>query len=173
LFPLVTPDWPAQQPGLNEEASPWQWWDPNSAVAQAIVVQPDITAHMASMSSNPNMSPEKGRAIIDTIMGYLNPRILAALDLNSQCITIGLEEISMSDGITLYPNPSADRITVTSELAIIRNYTIYDTQGRMVQNGSVNAFQFTIHRNTLHAGSYFIQLFSRDGTVMKKFIIDR
>src|SRR5690606_36115625 len=25
LFPLVTPNWPDQVPGTNEEAGPWQW----------------------------------------------------------------------------------------------------------------------------------------------------
>lgn len=89
LFPLVTPDWPAQIPGTFEEAGPWQWWDQTSAIAQTIVSAgpPPITANMASLASNPNMTPAKGRAYIDTIMGYLNPRIVAALTLESCTVT--------------------------------------------------------------------------------------
>jgi dienelactone hydrolase len=81
LYPLVTTDWPALAPGTQEEASPWQWWDQNSALAQTIVVPPNITANMASLSSNPNSSPTKGRAVIDTIVNYMSPRIVCALEL--------------------------------------------------------------------------------------------
>ncbi len=81
LYPMVTPDWPAIFAGTSEEASPWQWWDQNSALAQTIVVQPNITANMASLSSNPNSSPAKGRGYIDTIVGYMSPRIVCALEL--------------------------------------------------------------------------------------------
>ncbi len=87
LFPLVTTDWPFLVPGTMEEASPWQWWDPNSAIAQTIVVAPDITANTASLASNPNSSAMKGRAYIDTAMGYVNPRIVAALNLQN-CMVI-------------------------------------------------------------------------------------
>ncbi len=81
LYPLVTPDWPAIFAGTQEEASPWQWWDQNSALAQTVVIQPNITANMASLASNPNSSPEKGRSYIDTIVGYMSPRIVCALEL--------------------------------------------------------------------------------------------
>jgi hypothetical protein len=86
LYPLVTPNWPAQIPGTFEEAGPWQWWDPNSTLAQTEVA-PGITANDASLASNPNMSAEKGRAYIDTIMGYMNPRIVAALGLENCAVT--------------------------------------------------------------------------------------
>ncbi len=86
LFALVTPDWPGMAVAPYEEASPWQWWDPNSPLAQ-VEVQPGITTNMASLASNPNSSPEKGRAYIDTIMGYLNPRIVAALALENCTVT--------------------------------------------------------------------------------------
>ena len=171
LFPLVTPNWPAQQPGLNEEAGPWQWWDPNSAVAQAVVAQPNITAHMAASASNPNMSAAKGRAVIDTIMGYLNPRILAALDLNGECQIVGIDETAPAVSVMVYPNPANDRITIRSGSGAIINYTVNDQQGRLIRQGNVNASQFDLDRNGLHAGSYFLQLHLRDGTVTRQFMV--
>ena len=80
-FPFVTTDWPGLIPGTQEEASPWQWWDQNSPLAQTVVAPPDITANIASLASNPNSSPAKGRAVIDTIVGYMSPRIVCALEL--------------------------------------------------------------------------------------------
>jgi hypothetical protein len=76
LFPLIRPlgDF------LFNEAAPWEWWDPESPIAQTEVA-PGITAHMASLASNPDMSPEKGMAYVDTIQGYILPRIMCVLEL--------------------------------------------------------------------------------------------
>lgn len=76
LFPIIRPLYPF----LTNESAPWEWWDPNSAIALTEVA-PGITAHMASLSSNPDMSPEKGKLYVDTIQGYILPRVMCALDL--------------------------------------------------------------------------------------------
>ncbi|GEM_PF-140454 len=81
LFPILR----SLRPYLANESSPWEWWDPTSAIAQ-VQVAPGITAHMASLNSNPDMSPAKGRAYIDSIQGYILPRIMCVLELpNSPC----------------------------------------------------------------------------------------
>lgn len=78
LFPLVRP----LADFLSNEAAPWEWWDPNSPIASTVIVpELGITAHMAGLASNPDMSPEKGKAYLDTIQGYMLPRIMCALDL--------------------------------------------------------------------------------------------
>ena len=105
-FPMVTTDWPAVAPGTQEEASPWQWWDQNSALAQTIVVAPNITANMASLSSNPNSSPAKGRAYIDTIVGYMSPRIVCALELGP-CGLLPADCLGVPGGTTL-PGSACD-----------------------------------------------------------------
>ena len=79
LFPFVRP----LRPWKANEASPWQWWDEFSPLAQTIVSAgpPPITAHMASLQSNPDMSSTKGRTYLDTCIGYASPRIVCALQL--------------------------------------------------------------------------------------------
>jgi hypothetical protein len=85
LFPIELP----LTSYLTNQASPWEWWDPNSPLAQAEVA-PGVTAHMASLSSNPDMSPEKGRTYLDSIQGYILPRIMCVLDLpENLCAQIG------------------------------------------------------------------------------------
>lgn len=55
LFPFIT---------QSNQSEPWEWWDVNcSNNANGLLV-------------NPDMSSAKGRAYIDTIIGYLNPRII-------------------------------------------------------------------------------------------------
>jgi hypothetical protein len=76
LFPLEL----ELRPYLANQASPWEWWNPNSPLAQ-VEVAPGITTHMASLNSNPDMSPAKGRAYLDTIQGYILPRVMCVLEL--------------------------------------------------------------------------------------------
>ncbi len=168
LFPLVRPQWPAP---AQEEASPWQWWDPNSAIAQTEVA-PGITAHVASLASNPDMSPTKGRTYIDTIMGYMNPRIVCALQLGP-CSLVGIDEASaIAQGVEVYPNPASDRFTVTSAEAIIQRYEIYDINGRLVRTANVNGRQVTIERQGLTAGAYHVSLRFAEGAVTRKLMLD-
>lgn len=79
LYPFVRP----LRPWKANEASPWQWWDEFSPLAQAIVSAgpPPVTAHQASLQSNPDMSSAKGRTYLDTCIGYAAPRIVCALQL--------------------------------------------------------------------------------------------
>jgi hypothetical protein len=167
LFPFIRPNWPAP---AGDEASPWQFWDPNHPLATAEVA-PGITAHMPSMASNPDMSPTKARAYIDTIMGYLNPRVVCALELGP-CVGVGINENSIDHQIDVYPNPASDRITIGSSNAIIRRYVMFDQQGRQVQQGMGGDQQIVLERKGLQAGSYFVEIHFDEGTVVRKLILD-
>lgn len=171
LFPMVRPQWPA--PAL-EEASPWQWWDPNSAAAQAVVSPgpPPITAHVASLASNPDMSAAKGRAYIDTIQGYLNPRIVCALQLGP-CSLVGIDEDSeVAQGVDVFPNPATDRATFTSTNSAILTYEVYDVNGRLVRTAQVNNNTAVMDREGLKAGAYSVQLRLKEGNVVRKLMLD-
>ncbi|QQR86596.1 MAG: T9SS type A sorting domain-containing protein [Flavobacteriales bacterium] len=79
LYPFVRD----LRPWKANEASPWQWWDQSSILAQQIVDPgpPPVTANQASLLSNPDMTSAKGRAYLDTCIGYAAPRIVCALQL--------------------------------------------------------------------------------------------
>ncbi|MCB0791728.1 MAG: T9SS type A sorting domain-containing protein [Flavobacteriales bacterium] len=168
LFPFIRPRWPA--PAMDE-ASPWQWWDPNSPLAQ-VEIMPGVTTNDASLASNPDMSPTKGRTYIDTIMGYMNPRIVCALDLGP-CSLVGIDEGDpIAQGVHLYPTPATDRVTITSDAATIRMYTLYDVNGRQVDAANVEALQFDLPRKALRNGTYFIQLQFDQGAVTRKLVFN-
>ncbi|MBK8498522.1 MAG: T9SS type A sorting domain-containing protein [Flavobacteriales bacterium] len=172
LFPFVRPAWPA--PAM-EEASPWQWWDPNSAIAQTVVSAgpPPITAHVASLASNPDMSAIKGRTYLDTIHGYLNPRIVAALDLGNPCTFVGIDEENTAVDVDVYPNPASNYVTVLSGQGLVRRYVIFDVNGRQVAASSVNTHRFIIERKALDAGTYFVTMDMENGRrITRKFLLD-
>ena len=198
LFPFVTPDRPAEDPALHEETGPWTWWDPNSPLAQTEVA-PGVTAHQAALASNPDMGPERGRAYLDTIVGYMNPRIIAVLGLSEAIIAAGLpcddgnaatfndlvteeclcagipdamDEETLASGLRLAPNPVRERLRVTSENGEIRAYDLFDATGRRVRTAGVNAFQFTLDRSGLEAGAYLLTVRFADGSVTRKVALD-
>lgn len=170
LFPVVRPQWPAP---AQEEASPWQWWDPNSAIAQTVVSAgpPPITAHVASLASNPDMSPTKGRAYLDTVMGYVNPRIVCALQLGP-CSLVGIDEAEGHDSVEVWPNPATDRINVASAEGLIRRWRLLDINGRQVSTGNTAAQRLTIARDGLVAGTYFVELEVDGARIVRKLMLD-
>jgi hypothetical protein len=169
LFPFIRPRWPAP---ASDEASPWQWWDPNHPFAVAQSPVPGLTVHQVSLASNPDMSPEKARAYLDTVMGYLNPRIVCALELGP-CSLVSIDENDpIAAGVELYPNPAHDQFTVISNAAVIRHFEIFDLNGRMMRTATVNSDRMVIDRNGLDAGVYFVQLHYASGTVTRRVVLD-
>jgi uncharacterized surface protein with fasciclin (FAS1) repeats len=74
----------------TEEGAPWDWWDNTSyeAVAQAYNAGSGAPAgYFAAdaITGNPDMSAAKGNAYLDTIQGYLNPRMFAVLGFVAGC----------------------------------------------------------------------------------------
>lgn len=167
LFPFIRPRWQAP---LSDEASPWQWWDPTSP--QAVATPPGapegVTTHMLSIASNPDMSPGKARAYIDTIMGYSAPRLYAVLDLN-----VGLNEMTdLGTGVELFPNPAQDQVHILSEKAAIRRLELRDIHGRLVRAERLSSDRYILERKGLEAGVYFVVLQFDNGTVTRKLILE-
>lgn len=172
LFPFIRPR--PSMPPFQDEASPWQFWDPNSPIATTVVSQgpPPVTAHQASLLSNPDMSPEKARAYLDTVMAYLNPRIVCALELGPCSLVSIPENDPIAVGVELYPNPANDQFTVISSAAAVRNFEMFDINGRLVRASSVNSDRLVIERQGLDAGVYFIQLQYAEGSVTRRVILE-
>ena len=91
---------PAPSTGTNaygqnytEEGAPWDWWDNASYEAIAQVVNgPAPAGYFAAdaITGNPGMSAAKGNAYLDTVHGYLNPRMYEVLSLVSNSNVLGI-----------------------------------------------------------------------------------
>jgi hypothetical protein len=92
LYTFITPA-PSSNPNpygqaYTESGAPWDWWDNAAYEAQAQIVNGPLPAGFFAANSilgNPDMSAVKGNLYIDTIQGYLNPRIFAALGYIAGC----------------------------------------------------------------------------------------
>jgi hypothetical protein len=168
MYPVVTEDWAAQNPGQLETGNPWAWWDPNSPFCQIVIDPgpPPFTVCDNALAINPAASPAFGRAMIDTLMGYMMPRMVLAIE-------VGMKENDRLDrSVDLFPNPASDRFTVTNKEASILDYVLYDINGRRVKAENVNAHRFTLERNGLAPGVYFMQMHFTEGNVIRKVILD-
>ena len=89
---------------------------------------------------------------------------------------VGIEgtEISTTDGIDIYPNPSADRFYLSFDnIDGIVNYTVYDAMGKEVQNDAFVANGFaekTINLAKLANGVYTLQLNTIKGSFTEKLV---
>ncbi len=126
------------------QSGPWEWWD---------------TANVnnnAGLQTNPNMSKAKGTAYIDTMQGFLAPRMAKVLGLPGA--PIGIKAISATkNNVSVFPNPSVADVRISSKEMISTVY-IYDALGNLVKEfRNINATQFSLERKGLEAGIYLVK----------------
>ena len=171
LFPVLLP----LRPFLTNIASPWQWWDPNSAIAQTVVGEiggNPITANQASLASNPNMSPEQGRAYLDTINGYAIPRVMCVLELEGNACSNGISNTTAENGTRIYPNPAKSVVTVRNDENVIQKVKLFDITGRVVFQKTVNANFFQLDRSDLNSGVYLMEIDFENSRLTKKIMFN-
>ena len=186
LYPFITP-----APGANlsctgananaqtEQGAPWDWWDEAAYTAAPGHPNGAPGAVMACLAKtgNPDMSAAKGRLYIDTIQGYLTPRLACALYLpGSNCVnTTGItENKEVANTVNIFPNPATSTITVAVKGNTIETVELFDLTGRMVkQVAGVNAAQYTVQRENLTSGLYFAKVkLNKGGVVTKRIVLE-
>jgi hypothetical protein len=143
---------------FENQGSPWEWWDPNSPLAQAVVSAgpPPITAHQASLISNPDMSPSKGRTYLDTIQGYMIPRVMVSLQLAGYQ-KLGVDESTQKVAYSLYPNPTNGLLNIeTASTATIESLEVVDLSGKTVLRQAPLTSKAEVNLSQLPEGLYLI-----------------
>ncbi len=163
LYPFAT--LPATQAG------PWEWFDSLTVVnGAALVGQNGTTIYTNAKLTNPDMSKQKAIAYIDTIMNYVNPRIVYCLGLST-----GINSIETAQNlISVSPNPVSDKINV--DLSQINNdiqsIGLYDVSGRKIIEVALSESRlYTINRGRLSSGTYFVKVQLENGEVNKKIVL--
>jgi len=158
LYPFVTDPF--------AQAGPWEWFDSLAVVTYASFLPPPYNGagpivYSSALWTNPDMSKAKALAYIDTVMGYLNPRMAYCLNLTS-----GIQGTGVADaGLQFVPNPAHDKVAVSSSLnMIIRSVNVFDLTGKRVLTiEGNNQTSLTLERNGLDAGVYMIQVNTENG----------
>jgi len=171
LFPLILP---------TPSSPTWEWWDPDDAPA--------------CVTNDPTLSKATSMAYIDTAMGFVNPRIVCALELldTNSCPTakpcpsdpefptcygpVGIEDyVSLFNSLSIYPNPSSSSLTVYSGNTAepITGIELYDLTGRLLRREfNIRTNKYVMERNDLSSGLYFINVRFEGSNLVNKVVFE-
>ena len=86
------------------------------------------------------------------------------------CSSLGVEDVSDSFGITVYPNPASDVLNISSQKTQIQSASLTDAAGRKVASTKIEAQNGQINVSHLPKGVYVLTLKTKDQTITKKII---
>jgi acetyl esterase/lipase len=175
FYPLITIPLDSARSGL------WEWWDKtaldtlvartNRATGSSLNSN---TIHASSLFTNPNMSKALAITYIDTILRFFAPRACAALGLG--CATTSVTDIldAKSVDLVMAPNPASEAVYFqTSSAFPILDLQLFDVSGKLVRsNVNLKDNSYTLYRNGLPGGVYFVKLRFEKGIVTQKLIFN-
>lgn len=175
LFPF---DLPNPGPPLNGQAGPWDWINYNDlqtiAPFYGVTSGAVDTIYQSSFFSNPNINNKAhALAYIDTVQGYLAPRIVQVLQLPGYYT--GFANITAGNHtITVAPNPASDYVMLQADVAVkINTVEVYDLSGRLIlANADINNHIVHINTSGLSKGMYMVRLNSNQGWITTRFMKD-
>jgi hypothetical protein len=171
-FPVILPLVTSAQAPLQNQASPWEWWDPNHPLATAVVSPgpPPVTAHQANLLSNPDMSEQKGKTYLDTIQGYIIPRIAEVL--KSKGVNVGVQEHDLIENyFAVYPNPTSDFLFLERVADLdVEQIDIVDLSGKVVVSTIETGTRTRVDMSGLPSGVYIVKVNSSAGTLTQKIV---
>ena len=158
----------------EEQGSPWDWWDNTTygLLAETINGIPGVTSpgyfEANAILDNPDMSATKGRTYIDTIQGYLNPRIYVALNLGNSSSIHNVIDYSTK----IYPNPAKHNIRIENINFTINSIDMYNVTGQLVMSEYVNSMNTILKISDLEKGVYLLDIKSNNTSIKRKVIIE-
>lgn len=164
LYPFYT---------TTPEVSPWEWW--NRTIMQSINLPSPGAGRVAdslSMLTNPTMSAAKAKAYIDTIVGFISPRIMVQFDLANPYTSV--KEVNMNQFLNVFPNPASDVVNVHfAGNATITGVRVLDITGRVLVNTTgLNVNKYTLDASALNKGVYFMDAqLSNGASARQRFVV--
>lgn len=171
LYPFILN---ARTPAFANEGSPWEWWD--STVVKSInfpYAGAGEEAHRNAMFNNPDMSKDKAMKYIDTIQGFLAPRLVCAMGLGGCPDKLGSVGNVNNQKVDVFPNPNTGLFTVQlTSGQIINLVEIYDLNGRLIERIEAGMESVQVDLKGLSTGVYMVKLLSDSGVGTSKVIVE-
>ncbi|MEZ4799742.1 MAG: T9SS type A sorting domain-containing protein [Flavobacteriales bacterium] len=119
-------------------------------------------------TSNPNLTCIEVDNVANATANWINidPTASFSLDCN---YPLSINDYELAKNISIYPNPATSVINISSN-EIIESIEFIDVFGK-VSKSSINV-NSTIDVSNLSIGVYFLHLYTKKGSVIKKFIKD-
>lgn len=85
-----------------------------------------------------------------------------------QLVPVDKTDDVLNDHIYVYPTIADVELSVASDF-MIKGYSISDLEGRILKSESVEATNLSVNVSDLQQGSYFIQIMTDEGSLMRRF----
>lgn len=178
---LLALELPLESNQFENQGAPWEWWSLTdlqqlvAAVNASTGGSYDANAiHQNGLMSNPDMSKTKALAYIDSIQGYLHPRLMLAMGIGDTAF-VGEEELGFSSSIVnVYPNPA----TASVQFNAVGNVSIdkiemYDLTGKAVlPEVSVNGSYYFIDLGSFDSGMYIVRMHTSAGVQTERLVVE-
>jgi acetyl esterase/lipase len=161
LFPIA---------GMANASGPHEWYDtakikmlPNPPYNPPVILA-------GIKASNPMHSKTKAMKYVDSVMGYMAPRIAVTLGLVA---SVGIEEANLGSNVTLAPNPAQNQLIIHNnwDNRVLTGATLVDLNGRVVREFNVNGIH-NVYELNVPAGIYVVQMQFNDGVGSRKLMVD-
>lgn len=105
-------------------------------------------------------------AAVNWYVGYTwAPHVRANFDPS-----LAIENVTMLDGVSVYPNPSEGIITITNDNGIENTITVFDITGKKVAS-KVASSTTTVDLSTMGTGVYMVEVANQNGKKSERVII--
>lgn len=159
------------------QGSPWDWWNPQ-ILEQEVAGYNSFTGsnidwtliHGSGLLSNPDMSYTKAMKYIDSIQGYINPRMMRVMQIgNWEALSVN-ENVS-NNKLNVYPNPANGNVNITLGNVSMNNIQIFDISGKLVKsvNNAGNIFSF--NTSELNNGLYLVRVQTENSVEISRLIV--
>jgi hypothetical protein len=187
LFPLDPPFTPcmrqcttsipnAPMDTCEYDGGPWQWY--NEAIfTQFIYPQLPQAAVFTAQElictynlGNPN-DPARARTYIDTIVGFLTPRIVVALGLPNN---VGIQDLKSETQLKAFPNPTTGILKLrVGDATPIRGVEVFDAMGRLLlTREGLRTTDYTLDGSSFTKGLYLVKVHFDQGAVTEKIFFE-
>jgi len=146
----------------NDSGSPWEW----TFASQPKPNQQPTDCNTDGVSS---------RKYLDTIVGYFAPRACITLNLPCRSLVTSTKDLTdINVNLKMSPNPASVDVNISvSDETPIKAVTLFDITGRVVRTfNNVNTSAYTLRRESIQDGMYFVKLDFDKGTLTKKVIFE-
>ena len=73
---------------------------------------------------------------------------------------------------SVFPNPVSENLTISS-LNLIKtiSYNLYDSKGRLINNGNLFSNETSVNTSNLSSGTYYLNLYNQENNKTQSFKI--
>ena len=161
--------------GYGGNSYPWNWYDetvfaqiwdnvPNQTIPSDLYI-----CQYNTSEGNPN-DAAISRMMIDTMVRYMTPRLMLAMNLGSSTNVTELDQAQV--GFQAFPNPASEFITIKADVNMHAS-EVLDLSGRVIKSVREVGSQHQLSLHQLPAGMYIIRSHFAEGVIHKKIQVGR